>query len=157
MAAAKVSWDSKLELEQSCRLCRRPEFEATRAAWGCDQDAPTPTLVVRCWECAPKPTKDCGRCAGTGTVAWHRCPRSTIDGAAFAAVRAVDLAVDLKMLPRAGGWDDQHPAFHDVFWLLIGERSRYERERISGKPDPEPRHDPAPAIDPYGYLRTPDG
>lgn len=160
MVAARVSWDRSLRLEQSCRLCRRPDYADTRAAWGCDGQTQDPILHVRCWDCAPRPWTGCERCRGSGRVAVHECPRR-IDHAAYEAVRSVDVAVELGQLPRAGGFDEQHPAWLDVFWLLMAERGRFEAEDLAKdrqrSTPQEPRHDPAPALDPYGYLRTPGG
>lgn len=158
MAAAKVVWDRKLKLDQSCRLCRRPDYAATREVWGCDGDAPAPIFTLDCWDCAPRPDPECARCAGTGKVAWLKCPRGHIDPAAFAAVRAVDLACEMHILPSVGGWDDQHPSFQELFWLLIQERGKYlPGDPAAPQTKTEPRHDPHPPLDRDGYLRCPGG
>lgn len=154
MAAARVLWDRDLVLEQSCRLCHRPEFVDARKAWGCDGDAPSPIFTLQCWDCAPRADKSCTRCSGTGRVEWRQCPNKSIDPAALQVARQVDIFIATGALPRAGGVDDQHGTFAQVLWLMLGEHGRYASMR-GQKPAPEPRHDSQPAMDPFGYLRTP--
>lgn len=107
------------EVPHNCEvaMCDHPDgaIDDIRAAWGCERETETPQL-----DADNKPIELCG-------VPLHRCPRAMLkeNSGDLRALRYFNGVLDPhKVLPEAGGWNDQTATFCAVQALLQNEKNR---------------------------------
>lgn len=118
-------------------------MEVARRAWGCDAptDEDSPVFTVPCSACAggerlPDGAVECPDCEGSGEVAFHRCPTALMESLSPWEIQGIEaimrcyLQYDARhVMPVAGGFGDQSPAFARYVEILDGEKGRYEGMR----------------------------